>query len=207
MVLSAEQRSEARTVVEELQADTTDRRLAEALPDGAVIALAGWPDLTVDTLGRRRPDCSALIVDVDGMGPSVARRLERDGVEAEFVDGSRMAGVAAEADVLVLEAAASSSSAALVGIGGLALAATARAVGCPVWLVVPTGCLLPEPYWQAIVERVFDTDKPAFVADTEVVGFGLVDRIVRPDAVVDADALSSLTADCAVATELLIEVR
>ncbi len=207
LVLSADQRSEARLVVEELQADTTDRRLAEVLPDGATIALIGWPDLVVETVGRRRADCSALIIDVDGLGPSTARRLERDGVDAEYFEGSRIAGVVAESDVVIVEAAAASTSAALVDVGGLALAATAKALGRPVWLVVPTGCLLPEPYWRTLVERVVDVDQPAFVATAEVIGLGLVDRVVRPESVIDGLALSSLTPDCAPATELLVEVR
>lgn len=207
LVLSADQRSEARLVVSELRADTTDRRLAESLPEGAAVGLIGWPDLVVETLGRRRADCSALVVDVDGLGPSVTRRLERDGIDAEYFDGSRMAGVAAEADVVVLEAAAASPSAALVDVGGLALAATAKAMGRPVWLVVPVGCLLPEAYWRTLVERVIDVDKPAFVAGAEVVGLGLVDRVVRPNTVIDGVALSSSTPDCAAAPELLVEVR
>lgn len=207
LVLSPDQRAEARLVVDELRADTTARILAESLPDGAAVAIVGWPDLVVETLGRRRADCSALIIDVDGLGPAAVRRLDRDEVEAESFDGSRMAGVIAEADVVVLEAAAASSTAALVDVGGLALAATAATVGRPVWLVVPTGCLLPEPYWQVLVERVFDVETPAFAATAEVVGFGLVDRIVRPDVVVDADSAESLNPDCAAATELLVEVR
>ncbi len=207
LVLSADQRTEATLVVEELRADTTDRRLAETLPDGAVVGMIGWPDLVVETLGRRRADCSALIVDVDGLGPSVSRRLVRDDIDAEYFDGSRLAGVAAESDVVVLEAAAASVAAALVDVGGLALAATAKAIGRPVWLVVPVGCLLPEPYWRTLVERVIDVDKPAFVANAEVVGLGLVDRVVRPNAVIDGAALSSLAPDCATAAELLVEVR
>lgn len=207
LVLSADQRAEARLVIDDLRADTTERRVAESLPDGATIGMIGWPDLVVETLGRRRADCSALVIDVDGLGPSVTRRLERDDVEAEYFDGSRMAGVIAESDVIVLEAAAASPSAALVDIGGLALAATANAMGRPVWLVVPVGCFLPELYWRTLVERVIEVDKPAFVADAEVIGLGLVDRIVRPEAVIDRAALSSSAPDCAAAPELLVEVR
>ncbi len=207
LVLSADQRTEARLVVEELEADRTGRHLADALPDGAAVAMIGWPDLAVETLARRRADCSALVVDVDGLGASVARRLERDEVEAEFFDGSRMTGVVAESDVVVLEAAAASPAAAMVEVGGLALAATAKAMGRPVWLVVPTGCLLPEIYWRTLVERVIEVDKPAFVATAEVIGLGLVDRVVRPDSVIDGAALASTTPDCAAAPELLVEVR
>ena len=207
LVLSTDQRAEARLAVEELQADATDRRLAAELPDGATLGLVGWPDLVVETLGRRRADCSALVVDVDGMGPSVVRRLDRDEVDAESFDGSRMAGVAAEADVVVLEASAASTSAALVDIGGLALAATAKAVGRPVWLVVPTGCLLPERYWQTLVERVIGVDIPEYLAEAEMVGFGLIDRVVRPDSVIAVADASSLTPDCALAPELLVEIR
>ncbi len=207
LLLSGDQRDEARRVVEELRADGTGRRLADALPDGAAVATAGWPDLVIETLGRRRADCSALIIDVDGVGHSAVRRLNRDEIDAEAFDGSRMAGVVDEADVIVLEAAAASADAALVGVGGLALAATAKVVGRPVWLVVPIGCQLPEPYWQALSERVFDTDTPSFLAEAETVGMGLVDCIIRPDGVVDSSRAERLSPDCPPATELLVEVR
>ncbi|MDH3293463.1 MAG: hypothetical protein OER95_03970 [Acidimicrobiia bacterium] len=206
LVLSADTRSERRHVIDELRSDRTDRRLATALADGATVGLCGWPDAVVEGLARRG-DCSALVVDVEGLGGSVVRRLERSSVEAEYVDGARMAGLVSEVDVVILEAGACGPSAALVDIGGLALAATARLIGRPVWLAVPTGTLLPEPYWQEIVERAFDPDLPAFLAPYEVVGLGLVDRVLRSDCELPGGQLGSATADCPVAPELLVSAR
>ncbi len=206
LVLSGDPRREGRSVVDELRADHTGRQLARSLPDDAVVGFTGWPDRVVDGL-IRRGDCSALVVDVDGLGGSVVRRLERADVEAEAVDGARLSGLVAEADVIVLEAAVCGPSAALVDIGSLALAATARTLGRPVWLLVPTGSLVPEPYWQEIVQRVAEPDQPAFLAAHEIVGLGLVDRIVRSDVETPASQLTSTTADCAVASELLVPAR
>jgi hypothetical protein len=176
MVTGADARAEARAVIEDLRADQTGRILVDHLPDGAGVVIAGWPDLTVATLPRRG-DVRVLVVDVEGQGSSVARRLERRDVEAEAVDAARLAGVVEESDVVVVEAAAMGSGAALVDVGSVPLAATARALGKPVWLVAGAGRRLPEPYWQAIVERIDEPDLPRFLAAWEVLGLGLVDRV------------------------------
>ncbi len=57
------------------------RRLAEALPDGASVAILGWPDLIGDAL-RRRGDVEALVVDAGGEGAALARRLADAGGDA-----------------------------------------------------------------------------------------------------------------------------
>ena len=206
LLLSPDPRSEARALIAELRSDTTGRQLLGALDDGPTVAVVGWPELLVEAIARRG-DCSALIIDVDGLGGSLARRLERDDVAAESFDSSRLAGVVAEADLLVLEAVAAGPAAALLDVGGLAAAATARAVGRPVCLVVPLGCSLPEAYWQALVERVFDRRQPAFLASHEVVGFGLIDRLVRADGIFSTDEFDRQEPDCSVAAELLVEAR
>jgi len=206
LLLSGDSRAESRLLLDEFRADRTSRCLSESLSDDAVVGFAGWPDVIVDSVGRRG-GCSALVVDVDGLGPAVVRRLERAEIEAESVDGAKMAGLVAEVDLVLLEAAAAGPAAALVDVGSLALAATARAVGKPTWLVVPLGCYLPELYWQAIVERTAKPALPAFLAANEVIGFGLVDQILRPTGSYATGQTASLAADCAMAPELLVEVR
>lgn len=192
MVTAADARVEARQVIDELHEDRTGRELAAGLPDGGTVAIAGWPDITVAALPRRG-DVRVLVVDVEGQGPSVVRRLERVEIDVEDVDPAKLAGIVEESDLVVVEAAAAGSAAALVDVGSVGLAATARALGRPVWLVAGAGRRLLEPYWQAVVERIADPDRPAFLAPVEVLSFGLVDRLITPDGPfrpVDAPAAS-----------------
>lgn len=180
MVTAADARSEARAIIEDLHEDRTGRHLVDGLPDGATVAISGWPDITVSALPRRG-DVRVLVVDVEGQGASVVRRLERQDVDVEDVDAAKLAGIVEESDLIVIEAGASGTAAALVDVGSVGLAATAKALNKPVWLVVGVGRSLLEQYWQAIVERIDDPDLPAFLAPHEVLSFGLVDRLITPD--------------------------
>lgn len=203
MVTCADARTEARSVIEDLRGEGAGRALANNLPDGATVALAGWPDITVDALPRRG-DVQVLAVDVEGQGRSVVRRLERHDMVAEDVDPAKLAGIVEEADVIVVEAAAAGTAAALVDVGSVGLAATAKALGKPVWLVMGVGRLLIEPYWQAVVERVAEPDLPAFTAPNEVLAYGLVDRLVTADGpVLPPEAPPP---DMPFASELLVEL-
>ena len=152
----------------------------------------------------RRGDVRVLVLDVEGQGSSVVRRLERRDVDAEDVDPARLAGVVEESDVIVVEAGAMGSSAALVDAGSVGLAATARALGKPVWLVAGAGRRLPERYWQAIVERIDEPDLPRFLAPWEVLALGLVDRVFTPDGPVGVDDLPPPAVP--MAPELLVEL-
>ena len=192
--------AEARAVIDELRSDRTSRELAHALPDGATVVVAGWPDTVVDALPRRG-DVFVLVIDVEGQGRPVVRRLERSDVEAEEVDAAHLAGAVAEADVVLMEGAAIGGAAALTDVGNLALAATARATGTPTWLVGGVGRQVPEPYWQAIVERVVDVDEPAWLAPFEVVSLGLIDQIVTAEGLIEPDGPAQRSLP--VASELL----
>jgi hypothetical protein len=145
-----------------------------------------------------------LVLDIDGQGHSVVRRLERHDVEAEAVDPGRMAGVVEEADLVIVEAAATGDGAALVDVGSVGLAATARALHRPVWLAVGVGRRLPEQYWQAIVERTADPDLPAHLAPFEVLPLGLVDRVAGPDGIGPLEALPG--SDTPLCPELLVSL-
>lgn len=177
LTMSPDPWGEARLVVDELRNDRTDRELAHLLPDGAVVAFAGWPDTIVAALPRRG-DVTALVVDVEGQGSAVVRRLDRSDVVAESVDPARIAGVVEAADVVLVEAAAAGPAAALTDVGNLALAATAKALGTPVWLVAAVGRAVPEPYWRAIVERAFPGREPSWLSPYEVVAYGLIDQTI-----------------------------
>ncbi|MGI9595473.1 MAG: hypothetical protein ACR2QK_04900 [Acidimicrobiales bacterium] len=203
MVTCGDARSEARSIIDDLHEDRTGRELAHGIPDGSTVAISGWPDITVAALPRRG-DVRVLVVDVEGQGASVVRRLDRHDIDAEDVDAAKMAGIVEESDVIVIEAAATGSAAALVDVGSVSLAATAKALRKPVWLVVGVGRNLLEPYWQAIVERVDEPDLPAFLAPHEILSFGLVDRIITTDGPVPvADGVSP---DMPLAPELLVEL-
>jgi hypothetical protein len=203
LIMSDDIWAEARAVIDDLRTDTTGRELAHALPDGATVAVCGWPDVTIEALPRRG-DIFVLVVDVEGQGSAVVRRLERSDVEAEDLDAAHLAGAVEEADIVVVEAAAAGPAAALTDVGSLALAATARAVGTPTWLVAGAGRRVPEEYWQAIVERTADRDRPPWLAPFEVVSMGLIDRVVTDRGALLPGELEPV--DLPVATELLREL-
>lgn len=182
LTTSSDVSAEARTVIEELRSDRTDRELAHHLPDGATIVISGWPDIIVAALPRRG-DVKVLVVDVDGQASSVVRRLDRAEVEAEEIDATRIAGAIEGSDIVVIEAAVVGPTAALTDVGGLAMAAIARALGTPTWLVAGVGRRLPEEYWRAIVERTVARWTVPWTAAFEVVLFGLIDRVVTGDGI------------------------
>ncbi len=203
LTMSDDPWAEARDIVEEIRSDRTDRELAHAIPDGATVAFSGWPDTIVASLPRRG-DVFALVIDVEGQGSSVVRRLERSEVEAEEVDAARIAGAVEDADVVLIEAAAAGPAAALADVGNLALAAVAKALGKPTWLVAGVGRRVPEAYWQAIAERTSDPDIPPWIAPFEVVSMGLIDRVVTAEGIFLPGELSP--SDTPVASELLREL-
>lgn len=203
MVTAADARAAAGRIGRELRDDRAGRHLVDHLPDGATVAIAGWPDMVVAALPRRG-DLRVLVVDIEGQGPAAARRLERRDVEAESVDPGKLAGVVEESDVIVVEAGAAGPAAALVDVGSVPLAATARALGKPVWLVAGRGRRVLEPYWQAIVERIDEPDLPRFLAPFEVLSLGLVERVVTADGLALAGELDA--PDMPLAPELLVQL-
>ncbi|MDA3041128.1 MAG: hypothetical protein O3C27_16685, partial [Actinomycetota bacterium] len=125
MVTSGDARAEARLLVSELNADPTARTLSHELPDSARVLISGWPDLVVSALPRRG-DVSVLVLDVEGQGHSVVRRLERADMVVEAVDPAHVVGAVEESSLVLLEAAALGPAAALVDVGSVAAAAVAR---------------------------------------------------------------------------------
>jgi hypothetical protein len=204
LVTSGEPRSEARALIGDLRADPTPKHLAAEIPQGSTALIVGWPCLTLEALPRRG-DVNVLILDVEGQGGSVVHQLERRDVMAEDIDPAHVAGAVEDADLVVLEAAAMGSAAALVDVGNLPAAAVAKTLHKPVWLVAGVGRRLPEPYWQAIVDRVVDRDEPPWLAATEILPLGLVDRVVTVDGLQLAAELEG--PDCPLAPELLKQLQ
>lgn len=194
LLMAVDAREAAREVVRELADDPTPRSLDDALTDGSTVLISGWPDLTLRALDNR-PDLNVLVLDVEGQGHSAVRRLDRFDVEAEAVDPAHIAGAVAEADVCIVEAGAMGDTAALSDVGGFTLAAVAKAMATPAWLVAGVGRQLPEAYWQEIVQRTAEPDLPAFCEPFEVVSRSLFSRTFGPGL------------DCPTLPELLRPVR
>lgn len=192
-------RSEARTVIDELRTDPTARELAASLPDDATVVVMGWPDLVASALPRRG-DLEVLIIDGDGRGQGLARRLERSDVPVEVLEPMQLGAAVEMADVVLLEASAVGEHGVITEAGGLMLAATSQLTRTPLWLVAGVGRALPEPYVQAIVERCTDAELP-FLRSFDFLGAAAIDRVVRPEGLLDAGAWP--TPDAPLAPELL----
>lgn len=180
LVAAPEPRHAIRDVLEQLSSGATVEALRDAIPEGATVVIAGWPDTVVESLARR-PDVEVLAVDVDGQGHGVVRRLDRSGTRAESIDPARIAGAVDAADLVIVEVGAMGERAALTDIGGFTLAAVARVSATPAWLVAPIGRRLPERYWQEIVERVAEPELPAFLTPHEIVTADLFARSFGPE--------------------------
>ncbi|MCA9793579.1 MAG: hypothetical protein KC910_17330, partial [Candidatus Eremiobacteraeota bacterium] len=78
--------------------DPTVDELAHALPDGARVAVVGWPDRLAQAFARRG-DVEVRVIDVDGDGPGFVRHLERLDVDAVDVAGSGAAAAVADGEL------------------------------------------------------------------------------------------------------------
>lgn len=202
VLVAAESEAEGWRAAGEIQGDDTASVLAAALPDEARVLVIGWPSTVVPGLARRG-DVEVLAAD-DGTGIDLGRVLSRVAVEVLDVPTQGIGAAAAVADVVVVEADAAGPDGALCGPGSRAAAAVARAAGRTVWLVAPTGRVLPGPLWDACVGAVVDGDEP-WESDVELVPLDLVDRVVGPEGLVDV--ATGTATSCPVATELLKPAR
>ncbi len=178
MLTAGDPGAEARRVVEEMASDTTGRRLRDALPAEATVCILGWPDV-IDGALMPRGDLRVLVVDVLGEGTGLVQRLWRAEVEAIDVPVSGLGAAAAEAELVVLEAAAVGPTDALALLGSRAAAAVASQAGKPVWLVAGAGRLLPQRMWDGVCARAL-SDEP-WAGDDDIVPLGLVSHLVGPD--------------------------
>ncbi len=161
--------------------------------------------------GRGRADLAAFddmfggrIGHVENWGPRRRSRGETHDPASDLDDDARVVEVPLSrmgrplcgAAAVLLGVVAASDTGALVPVGALPVAATARHLGRPVWLVAPAGVWLPSRLFERLVA---DATR---LSEVEVVPLALVDRVAGPGGLVDVGA-AVRRADCPVAPELL----
>ncbi len=184
----------------EISEDPTADELALSMPEGATVAVLGWPSIIGDGLARRG-DCRAFVIDTLGEGTGLVRRLRRADVEAEEVPPAGLASAVIASSLVILEASAIGPDSALCVAGSHAAAAVAYTNGVPVWLVGGVGRLLPARMWESLQQRV-EARGESWEQDDEFVPLGLINDLcglAGPESV--AEGLRRI--DCPVAPELL----
>jgi hypothetical protein len=162
-----------------LHADPTLHELAHGLPDGARVAVVGWPDRLLEPLAQRG-DLEVRVVDVDGDGGGFVRALERADVEAVDVPVGGLAAAVAGADLLVLDPSAIGPTEAVAPSGSWAAAAVASAAGVPVWAVGGLGRGVPMGLWPGLESRLSGAATPPWARGVDLVPLSLVDAIAGP---------------------------
>jgi hypothetical protein len=201
-ILTADdQRRAARESAGILVHDRTAQQVAAALPDSSSVLIIGWPDLAAEAL-RIRGDVEALVVDADGEGAALARRLQDGGGESSAVPEAGAGAAAAVADLVLLEAHAGGPSGVLTTPGSLGAAAVAAQLGVPVWAVTGVGRILPERLWNALLNRFDETAGEPWSRPSELVPASFLSAIVGPEGLTSvAEGLGAAT--CPTAPELL----
>ncbi len=140
----------ARRAVADLDHDRTAARLTAALPfpHDDPIAVTGWPPTIARAL-EDRPDLDVVVVSSDRR---LRTRLRRNGEPVRMLEPAAM--TAGSAGHVLVEPVAASPTRAVVrrGVGTVCASLSAAAV----WLVVPTGCLLPERLFSSLDRETED---------------------------------------------------
>ncbi len=192
--------AEAYVAAVELEADRTPQVVAAHLPDDATVTVLGWPEQAGAAL-RRRGDLEALVVDCQGDGSGLVRRLRGSGADAAVVAEAGLGSAVRESDLVLLEATALGPDGFVAPAGSLAAAAVGAGLGLDVWVVAGVGRVLPGRLWEALVTRVTDAGD-AWDLDHEVVPLDWVTAVVGP-AGPEPAAEAVKRADCPIVPELL----
>lgn len=188
------------TLADRLDDDPTPQVIASVVAPGTVVLTIGWP-ATAGAALMRCDDVTVWCADSNHEASAFMQRLERLEVACEPISTEYLGRAALEADVVMIDAVAASSSRVIAPIGSHVLAAVARSVGTPVWLTVGIGGRLPPEYVDEISIRLTDQtslweiavdDLPIGLATHVVSSSGLSDRVVE-----------ALRPDCPFAPELL----
>ena len=187
-------------IADEIDDDPTSRVLAGAIEDGATVLTIGWPEVTGEALVRRG-DVTVWCADSRHEASGFVQRLERHDVECEPMPHESLARAARLADIVLVDATAAGAQRVIAPIGSHVLAAVARSVGTPVWLVVGRGHRLPVEYVDAIGARVIDATS-SWDLDVDDLPTDLITHVASADGV-SADVVAELRPDCPFAPELL----
>lgn len=198
---AADAPSEIHRAAGELDGDETASILAAELPGPLSAVVVGWPEQTTQAL-RRRGDVEALVVDFDGEGQALARRLGSAGVDAWDVPAAGAAAAVVVSGLVLVEALSAGPDGMLACPGSHAVAAVARQAGVPVWGVVGAGRVLPARLWEAQLQRVDAQGQEPWERSFELVPADLLDQVVGPGGPREPGLLGA-AANCPVAPELL----
>ena len=199
-LVAAEPVARIQSVVTEINDDPSADVLVRHLDPEARVLVVDWPEEVPRGFGRRG-DLTVVAVDITGEGDALADALMAADVAARAVASERLgqavtdvAGSGTGTGVVVLEALAMGPAMAATPLGSLAAAATARAMGVAVWMVVPAGRVLSAGMWECFA---------ACSPDCDMVPSGLVDQVIRPDGVHGIDDVARRP-DCPDAPELFL---
>ncbi len=200
LVTSAEPFREAWGLADHIDDDPTPNRLVDLLPEGCRVCVVGWPDLTGEAL-IRRGDVTALVIDCNGEGNSLVRRLQRVDADVEEIPASGTAAAVQASDLVIVEAIAAGPDGALCSLGSHAAAAVAYCSETPVWLVAGRGRRLPENMWSTMLQRLDDA-ADGWNCSVELVPLAMMSAILGADGLSEADC-AALVGECPLAPELL----
>lgn len=188
------------TIADEIDDDPTPRAVAAALDSDVTVLTIGWPEAAGEAI-MRRGDIHVLCADSRHEASGFMQRLERYEIECEPVPPESLARAADLADVVMVEAAAASARRLIAPVGSHVIAAVARSVKTPVWLVLGAGTRLPVEYVDAIGERVIDGES-SWNLDIDDLPLDLVTHVASSTGV-SPDVETGLRPDCPFAPELL----
>lgn len=205
VLAAADPVAEAWRAADEIDADPTAELLGSALPDDATVVLVGWPEQAVAAL-HRRGDIEPLVVHAGGDGLSLVARLRRSDLDAAHVPDAGVGAAVAEADLVLLEATALGPDGFVAQTASRPAAAVAATVDVPVWVVAGAGRVLPGRLWEALVNRLGQSEVEPWDRDEEVMPFAGVTQVIGPGGPQSPeDAVRR--ADCPVSPELLRGLR
>ena len=183
-----------------LMDDPVVDRLAAALPADGTVVTVGNPSTIADAL-IERDDLRVWCADSEFRAGDLVRRLDRAEVAAEPITHDQLPAAAADADLVLIEAAAACDRRVLTTLGSQVLAATATSSSTPVWLVTPTGTRIPHQYVAEVARRAIPDDD-GWGASVDDLPTDLIDAVVNADGR-STEVAVALRSECPFAPELL----
>ena len=187
-------------IADEIDDDPAAKAIAAAFDDGATVLTIGWPEVAGEAI-MRRGNVEVLCADSRHEASGFMQRLERYDVPCEPVPAESLARAANQADVVLVEATAASPQRVIAPVGSHVVAAVARSVGTPVWLVAGAGTQLPAEYVDAIGTHAID-GQSTWNLEIDDLPVELITHVASA-AGLSGDISSSLRPTCPFAPELL----